>query len=520
MPKDIKTHKVISNTIKFKQSTIKAIDRSMRAGADIKHTSEGVADFSTASQKNSTADYVEEGEKTGAGKMLKASDKASKQSIKQLKNNPIKNLRKDVINFGEAKQQVKSAFKDVKTVASEGHKQVSSSIKTANRNIKAAKAASSASKNGMVASYNASKVVFRETAEAAKLSVKALGSAAKATVVFVSKGVEAVTTFIASGGWIAALIVLALVVIILIAVLLLSPFGVTFSNEAVGEKTLSSVQIELNQEFHDRLNLEKAKLAGYDQVIVRPAPMITNWSSIVATYAVRCQSEDLVPVQLDDKGAELLRQTLFDSISFTTSTETVNSIEIDEDTGEEISVTKTYGIVNISYLTVDELSTKYHFSKTDKETLLAIIEMATDMDGIHFGVSTGLLINPCPDGRFNGNDYPAYASSGNYHAGRDIACPVGTPIYAAADGVVTHINDQAATYGLHIMIAHGDEVYTLYAHCSEILVSVGQEVRQGDLIALSGNTGNTTGPHLHFEVRVGGDKYRVNNVDPLEWIGQ
>ena len=131
----------------------------------------------------------------------------------------------------------------------------------------------------------------------------------------------------------------------------------------------------------------------------------------------------------------------------------------------------------------------------------------------------GSMINPCPDGLFNGNDYPTYPSGG-YHAGRDISCPIGTPIYAAADGVVIHINDQAATYGNHIMIAHGNQVYTLYAHCSELLVAVGDNVTQGQLIALSGNTGNVTGPHLHFEVRVGGSRYRVNNVDPLEWILQ
>lgn len=68
------------------------------------------------------------------------------------------------------------------------------------------------------------------------------------------------------------------------------------------------------------------------------------------------------------------------------------------------------------------------------------------------------------------------------------------------------------------MISHSDEIYTLYAHCDSLLVSVGQDVKQGQQIAWSGATGNVTGTHLHFEVRVGGSKYRVNNVDPLDWI--
>lgn len=125
---------------------------------------------------------------------------------------------------------------------------------------------------------------------------------------------------------------------------------------------------------------------------------------------------------------------------------------------------------------------------------------------------------PCR--RFNGNDYPSYAGNNEYHAGRDISCPIGTPIYAAADGTVIHINDQADSYGNHIMIAHGNEVYTLYAHCDSLLVTVGQEVSQGEQIAWSGATGNVTGPHLHFEVREGGSRFRVNNVDPLDWIMQ
>ena len=85
------------------------------------------------------------------------------------------------------------------------------------------------------------------------------------------------------------------------------------------------------------------------------------------------------------------------------------------------------------------------------------------------------------------------------HAGIDIGANTGTPIYAAMDGTVT-VSSEEGEYGKHIDIENGD-VLTRYAHCSKLLVEVGQEVKQGDKIAEVGSTGNSTGPHLHFEIR-------------------
>lgn len=95
---------------------------------------------------------------------------------------------------------------------------------------------------------------------------------------------------------------------------------------------------------------------------------------------------------------------------------------------------------------------------------------------------------------------------GSYNGGIDYACPVGTQIIAAADGVVTSVQQQTTGYGWHIRINHGDGYLGIYAHLSRIDVAVGQEVKAGDVIGLSGNTGNSTGPHLHFEIR-------YNNVE-------
>lgn len=87
------------------------------------------------------------------------------------------------------------------------------------------------------------------------------------------------------------------------------------------------------------------------------------------------------------------------------------------------------------------------------------------------------------------------------HTGIDYACPLGTPILASADGTVSYLQTSNVGYGNDVMLLHPDGNYTLYAHLSSIAVKRWQKVKQGDVIAYSGNTGNSTGPHLHFEAR-------------------
>ena len=99
-----------------------------------------------------------------------------------------------------------------------------------------------------------------------------------------------------------------------------------------------------------------------------------------------------------------------------------------------------------------------------------------------------------------------------WHSGIDYAVDYGTPIKAAEDGTVIFA-DSNGGYGNCVIIDHGGGVSTLYAHASKILVKVGQDVLKGQTIALVGSTGLSTGPHLHFEVRVNGE-----TQDPLKWL--
>ncbi|MCB5180011.1 M23 family metallopeptidase [Streptomyces antimicrobicus] len=91
------------------------------------------------------------------------------------------------------------------------------------------------------------------------------------------------------------------------------------------------------------------------------------------------------------------------------------------------------------------------------------------------------------------------------HSGQDFAVPVGTPVKAVHGGVVVKAGGNGAgdgpAYGNAIVIKHADKTYSQYAHLSKIQVKVGQKVTTAQQIGLSGNTGNSTGPHLHFEIR-------------------
>lgn len=127
------------------------------------------------------------------------------------------------------------------------------------------------------------------------------------------------------------------------------------------------------------------------------------------------------------------------------------------------------------------------------------------------GGGSGALRYPT-DSRSISAGFPYY-SSGGYHGGVDFPVSTGSNVYAAASGKVILVKYLNYSYGYYVMIDHGDGLSTLYAHNSQLLVSVGQSVSAGQVIAKSGSTGNSTGPHCHFEVRVNG-----NQVNPFNYL--
>ena len=99
------------------------------------------------------------------------------------------------------------------------------------------------------------------------------------------------------------------------------------------------------------------------------------------------------------------------------------------------------------------------------------------------------------------------------HTGVDIGASYGSPVYAAADGTVIVASNSYGGYGVAVVIDHGSGISTLYGHNDHVEVSVGQHVKRGQIIAYSGNSGVSTGPHLHFEVRING-----SYVDPMSYF--
>jgi murein DD-endopeptidase MepM/ murein hydrolase activator NlpD len=98
----------------------------------------------------------------------------------------------------------------------------------------------------------------------------------------------------------------------------------------------------------------------------------------------------------------------------------------------------------------------------------------------------------------------------HYHPGIDIACAIGTAVLATGSGIVEDV-DYDSTYGNIVVVRHNDSVTTVYAHNDQILVQPGDPVPVGSRIALSGNSGRATAPHLHYEIRINGKP-----IDPLD----
>lgn len=109
-----------------------------------------------------------------------------------------------------------------------------------------------------------------------------------------------------------------------------------------------------------------------------------------------------------------------------------------------------------------------------------------------------------------------------FHAGMDFTAKTGTPIHTTGDGVVVYAEYGTNGYGMHVIVDHGFDYQTLYAHLSKLEVRKGQRVKRGDVVGLVGNTGLSVGPHLHYEVHKGGQpmdptNYYFNDLTPEEY---
>ena len=161
----------------------------------------------------------------------------------------------------------------------------------------------------------------------------------------------------------------------------------------------------------------------------------------------------------------------------------------------------------ITYKNAEELGEEIILEEVDYEAVPKIVKRGTKVPPTY--------IKPISGGRlssnFGGRSAPTKGAS-TYHQGIDWATPVGTSVMASSGGTVTRAG-WGSGYGYVVYIQHADGRETRYGHLSKVLVSVGQQVSQGQKIALSGNTGRSTGPHVHFEIRINGQA-----VNPLKYL--
>ena len=436
---------------------------------------------------------------------------------------------------GAEKQTVKTVNSEARKIkqskrsldaTTKGIKKADKTVKTTKNTVKAT--ASTTKKTAEVAkrTKQTAQATARVTIKTVKIAAKVVVEAGKAVVA----GAKSIGAIIAGGGVPAVVVI---IIICLIGAIGGTCFGIFLANdETTGtNKTMSQAISELTSEHYANLTAMKASYT-YDLLEVQGNTSI-NWKDVLAVYAVKTTSGDnpLEVVTLDDKKMELLRDIMKDMNSMTgivTPKVVAETIVTTDENGNSIKtttyVTKKVLTVSILQLSVDEISELYNFDDEQKALLEELMsDEYSDLWGELLGASgqiiqsgssfvgTGMFAWPFEHDQYISSPFGTRVDpiSGEIktHGGTDIAAPLGTPILAAADGVVVTATWHNS-YGYYVKIKHDDTYSTLYAHCSALHVSVGQTVKQGQVIADCGSTGYSTGPHCHFEVIQNG--VRVN----------
>lgn len=441
-------------------------------------------------------------------------------------NKSIRTIGADAHKVKQSKRSIENSRKSIKTA--------NNGVKTAKKTAKTAKTTAKQSAEIAQRTKQAAKVAVKTTAKTVKAVGKAIVAGTKATVA----AVKELAAAIYAGG---PVVIIIIVVICLIAAIGGTCFGIFLSNdETTGtDKTMSQAISELTSEHYANLTAMKASYS-YDLFEVQGNSSI-NWKDVLAIYAVKTTTsteEAMEVVTLDEKKLELLREIVNDMNTMTgiVTPKLVAETAVTTDTeGNPVKtttyVTKKVLTVVIAQLNANQTAEIYKFDNEQKAQLAELMSEEYDPLWIELIGSNGDII--IGEGSWQGTDmftWPLAVDgtitsrfgtrkdpiSGEIktHGGTDIAAATGTSILAAADGTVISATWHNS-YGYYVKIKHNDTYSTLYAHCSALLVSAGQKVKQGQVIAQVGSTGYSTGPHLHFEVIQNGVR-----VDALRFYSQ
>ncbi len=485
--------------------------------------------------------------------------KRAQATARQATNNAINTTRRTESTIKQSARATESAVSATKRASEKGIKQAAKgSVKTAPKSIKTAEAtarttiktsqrmAQLAQKSAKSAA-KAAKKAERAAIASAKAAVKVAKAIAKATILIVKAIIAALKSLIAAiaaGGWV---VVLIIVVICLIGCIVCSSFGIFFSGEPdTGSVPMPQVVAELGAEFYDRIEQIKAD-NPHDrlEIYANDGVLSIHWDEVLAVYAVKVATDPengMEVVTITDEKKNILRSVMWDMniidywtwIDYIEVTSTTTDVDGNESETTEIIEIKVLTI-SITHKTYLQMADQYRFNVKQREQLTLLMDdeykflWARLLGGYRPGggqiidtgsdkVPTDIFSWPLPS-TFTitstfGERADPFTGESSFHTGLDIAAPAGTPILAAADGVVTIANATDSWgygYGFYIKIQHpGTAFETLYAHCSAISVFEGQEVKKGEVIGYVGTTGYSSGNHLHFEVIQSGVV-----VDPL-----
>ena len=356
-------------------------------------------------------------------------------------------------------------------------------------------------------------------------------------------GLHSLVAAIAAGISVALSII---IVISLVAFVSGSAYGIFFAADApnVTSVTVREAVETLTAEYRDRLE-EISDTVQHDRqdITANDDVYYIRWQDVLAVFSSYVAgSEQGAPVAaLTEEQVDKLREIMWamNAVDYSTRAETA-VIETTDKNGKSTTteITETVLVIELTHKTPDEMAADYHFT-IRQNTYLQLLQdpqyeelWAELLGGFEQGggevmspdgtrTPTGNLQWPLPvagtiTSQF-GHRVDPITGEVSSHTGTDIACAEGTPILAAADGTVTVANgldSWGGSYGYYIQIDHGGGLETLYAHCSSICVTTGQQVQAGEVIGYVGHTGRVTGSHLHLEVHVNGSR-----TDAMRYFG-
>ena len=332
-----------------------------------------------------------------------------------------------------------------------------------------------------------------------------------------------------------------IIVISLVAFVSGSAYGIFFAADApnAASVTVREAVDTLTAEYRDRLE-EISETVQHDRqdITANDDVYYIRWQDVLAVFSSYVSgNEQGAPVAaLTKNQVDKLREIMWamNAVDYSTRAETA-VIETTDKNGKPTTatITETVLVIRLTHKTPGEMAADYHFTAR-QSTYLQLLqdpqyeELWAELLG-GFAQGSGELMNPdstrIPTGNLQwplpvagaitsqfGHRVDPITGAVSSHTGTDIACAEGTPILAAADGTVTVANSLdswGGSYGYYIQIDHGGGLETLYAHCSSICVTTGQQVQAGEVIGYVGHTGRATGNHLHLEVSVDGNRADV-----------